>query len=390
MLDTSLTASRILIIDDQSSNVLLLEGILEEEDYNAYRSITDSRQALPVFLEYRPDLILLDLQMPYMDGFEVMHQLQACVPSSISLPILVLTADITPETKRQALAEGATDFLTKPFDPTEVILRIKNLLRTRALHLQLQDQNQLLEQKVRERTAELEETQVEILERLALAAEYRDDDTGEHTRRVGRTSAQIAQALGLPEAQVELIRRAAPLHDVGKIHEEYAPLLRKEGKLDPTEKALMQTHSARSAELVSTISSFKGTITDAVRYHHENYDGSGYPDGLAGRAIPIGSRIIMIADTIDAMTTDRPYRKRRSIEDVIEDFRQNTGKQFDPRVVSAFCRALLNELQGPAADRRITRLLGKGYLDSERAAPLLQQLIAEIDPDRKTSAVGAA
>src|SRR3990172_7272215 len=98
MLDTSLTASRILIIDDQSSNVLLLEGILEEEDYNAYRSITDSRQALPVFLEYRPDLILLDLQMPYMDGFEVMHQLQACVPSSISLPILVLTADITPET----------------------------------------------------------------------------------------------------------------------------------------------------------------------------------------------------------------------------------------------------------------------------------------------------
>src|ERR1700752_837425 len=203
MLDPAPSAARILIIDDQPANTLLLEGILEEEDYQAYKSITDSRKALPVFLEYQPDLILLDLQMPHLNGFDVMKQLRPRIPLDTFFPILVLTADINPETKRQALAEGATDFLTKPFDATEVILRIRNLLQTRVLHLQLQDQNQILDQKVRERTMELEETQIEILERLALAAEYRDDDTGEHTQRVGQMSAQIATALSLPQADVE-------------------------------------------------------------------------------------------------------------------------------------------------------------------------------------------
>src|SRR4030095_6352540 len=232
MLGATQTSAKILIVDDQPSNVLLLEGILQEEDYTACRSITDSRQVLSVFLEYQADLVLLDLQMPYLDGFEVMKQLRGRVPPGAYLPILVLTADITPETKRQALAEGASDFLTKPFDTAEVIPRLRNLLQTRWLYLQLQDQNQILEQKVRERTLELEQTQIEILERLALAAEYRDDDTGEHTKRVGQMSAQIAQALGLPEAEVELIRRAALLHDVGKIAIPDSILL-KPGKLTP-------------------------------------------------------------------------------------------------------------------------------------------------------------
>src|SRR6266536_1340522 len=146
------TAPRVLIVDDQSTNVLLLEGILQEEDL-ACRGLTDSRQTLPVFLAYEPDLILLDLQMPYLDGFAVMKQLRDVVPPGSFLPILVLTADISPQAKRQALAEGASDFLTKPFDALEVILRIQNLLHTRQLHLRLQNQNQILEQKVRERTA---------------------------------------------------------------------------------------------------------------------------------------------------------------------------------------------------------------------------------------------
>jgi len=211
-------SAHILIVDDQPSNVMLLEGILQEEDFTSYRSITDSREVLPAFIDYLPDLILLDLQMPYLDGFAVMKQLQACIAPGDLLPILVLTADITADTKRRALSEGALDFLTKPFDATEVVLRIKNLLQTRSLHLQLQKQNEALDEKVRERTADLEATQVEILERLALAAEYRDDDTGQHTKRVGETAARIAEALGWTPAEVELIRRAAPLHDVGKIH----------------------------------------------------------------------------------------------------------------------------------------------------------------------------
>ena len=197
MVENIITTSRILIVDDQVSNVMLLEGILQEEDFTSYRSITDSREVLPAFIDYLPDLILLDLQMPHVDGFAVMKQLQACIAPYDFLPILVLTADITSGAKRRALSEGALDFLTKPFDATEVVLRIKNLLQTRALHLQLQVQNHLLDQKVRERTAELEATQIEILERLALAAEYRDDNTGEHTKRVGATAGPNCRANGL-------------------------------------------------------------------------------------------------------------------------------------------------------------------------------------------------
>ena len=193
MEDNLLGTARILIIDDQPANVMLLEAILEDAQFVSCRSVLDSRQALPTFIDYLPDLVLLDLQMPYLDGFAVLKQLQACLSADDFLPVLVLTADITSEAKRRALSEGAMDFLTKPFDATEVILRIKNLLRTRFLHLQLHGQNQLLDQKVRERTVELEATQIEILERLALAAEYRDDETGEHTKRVGETAARIAQ-----------------------------------------------------------------------------------------------------------------------------------------------------------------------------------------------------
>ena len=308
MTNTAFSTARILIVDDQSSNVALLESILYEEDYTDYRSITDSRQALPVYLEYRPDLILLDLQMPYLNGFEVMNQLRAHVLPGAFLPILVLTADVTPETKRHALAEGATDFLTKPFDSTEVILRIGNLLQTRTLHLQLQDHNRFLEHKVLERTAELEETQIEILERLALAAEYRDDETGEHTRRVGKMSAQIAQALGLPEIEVALIRRAAPLHDVGKIAIPDSILL-KPGKLTPDEFELMKTHTALGGKMLSGGRfPLLQWAEEIALTHHERWDGTGYL-GLRGEDIPIAGRIVAVADVFDALTSRRPYRR---------------------------------------------------------------------------------
>ncbi|HEX6268767.1 MAG TPA: two-component system response regulator [Anaerolineales bacterium] len=339
MTNTAFTTARILIIDDQSSNVLLLESILQEEDYTAYRGITDSRRALSVYLDYRPDLILLDLQMPYLDGFEVMNQLRARVPPGAFLPVLVLTADITPETKRQALAEGATDFLTKPFDPAEVTLRIRNLLQTRALHLQLQDQNELLEQRVRERTAELEETQLEILERLALAAEYRDDDTGEHTKRVGEMSAQIAQALGLPEAEVELVRRAAPLHDVGKIGIPDTVLL-KPGKLTPEEFALMQTHTTLGAKMLSGGQfSLLQRAEEIALTHHERWDGTGYLR-LRGESIPIAGRIVAVADVFDALTSARPYKEAWPRAQALEEIQRQSGRQFDPRVVEAFLQVI--------------------------------------------------
>jgi putative two-component system response regulator len=332
------TAARILIVDDQKSNVLLLEGILYEEDLG-FRSLSDSRQTLPVFLAYEPDLILLDLQMPHLDGFAVMKQIRAVVPPGSFLPILVLTADISPQAKRQALAEGASDFLSKPFDATEVILRIQNLLQIRHLHLQLQNQNQMLEQKVRERTADLEATQLEILERLALAAEYRDDDTGQHTRRVGHMSAQIARVLGLPDSEVTLIQRAAPLHDVGKIAIADAILL-KPGKLTPVEFEQMKTHTTRGAQMLGGGRfPLLQRAEEIALTHHERWDGTGHI-GLRGETIPLSGRIVTVADVFDALTNERPYKKAWSRADAIAEIVAQSGRQFDPAVVEAFLQVV--------------------------------------------------
>lgn len=212
-----LQSAKFLIVDDELSNIRVLEKMLEQWHCTNVASSTDPREAVPLYNSFQPDIILLDLMMPEMDGFQVMEQLKPLIPESASLPIVVLTADTTNQTKRKALAAGARDFLTKPFDHTELLLRLCNLLKTRFLHLQLQNQNVILEEKVAERTRELKQSEIETLECLALAAEFRDDQTGQHTQRVGLRAGLIARQLGLKEEQVELIRRAAPLHDVGKI-----------------------------------------------------------------------------------------------------------------------------------------------------------------------------
>ena len=334
-----LTTSRILIVDDQPANVALLEGILDEEDFTSYRSVLDSRQALGTFIEYLPDIVLLDLQMPFMDGFDVMKQLRACIAPQDFLPILVLTADVTPQAKRRALAEGALDFLTKPFDAMEVILRIRNLLQTRSLHLQLQSRNEILDHKVRERTAELEATQAEILERLALAAEYRDDDTGEHTRRVGDTAARIAAALGWQEGAIELIRRAAPLHDVGKIAISDSILL-KPGRLTPEEFARMKLHTELGARMLSGGQFPLMQLAQEIALtHHERWDGTGYI-GLCGESIPMAGRIVTVSDVFDALISERVYKNAWSRARAIEEIQRQSGRQFDPRVVEAFLQVV--------------------------------------------------
>ena len=186
---------------------------------------------------------------------------------------------------------------------------------------------------------QLEQVNRDLLVLMVKAIEARDQYTSGHSLRVSRIAGELARERGLPAKAVDQITTAALLHDVGKIHEDFAPLLRKEARLDATEKALMQTHPSRSAELVSTISAFQGGIERAVRHHHENYDGSGYPLGLAGEAIPIGARVIMLADTMDAMTTDRPYRKALTFERVVEEIRRLAGKQFDPQLVEVAVRS---------------------------------------------------
>jgi putative two-component system response regulator len=339
MLDVDISGGKLLIVDDEEENVFLLERVLRHAGYAYLRSTTDPRQVLSMFLEYQPDLILLDLQMPHLDGHAVMKQLAARIRPGTYLPILVLTADLSPEAKQRALSLNAKDFLNKPFDITEMLLRIRNLLETRFLYLQVQSQNQFLEAKVVERTRELEEAQIEILERLARAAEFRDDNTGQHTRRMGETSALIARALGKPGAWIEILCRAAPLHDLGKIGIRDRILL-KPGRLTTEEFDVMKTHTVIGASVLTGSRSSPLQMAEVIALtHHERWDGTGYAR-LKGEAIPIEGRIVAVADVFDALTHARPYKPAWSTEEAVVEIKSQSGRQFDPQVVEAFLKVL--------------------------------------------------
>jgi putative two-component system response regulator len=332
--------SRILIIDDRAENILLLERMLQEAGYQHLRSITDSRTALSTFTEFQPDLVAIDLRMPHVDGFSLLKQFRSLVPEGAFVPMLVLTADNSRKAKQEALALGAKDFVTKPIDRVEILLRIYNLLETRWLYVELQGHTDTLELKVRDRTRQLEEAQLEILQRLALAAEYRDDCTGQHTQRVGELAALLAAAIGLPPEEVELIRRASPLHDVGKIGIPDGILL-KPSKLTPEEYAHIKTHTDIGRIILSG-SKFPilQTAERIALYHHERWDGTGYYR-LKGAAIPIEARIVSVVDVFDVITHARPYKEASSIETAIDAIGQEREKQFDPALVDAFCELQL-------------------------------------------------
>ena len=236
---------------------------------------------------------------------------------------------------------------------------------------------------------ELRDIYSDTVRAFAAAIDIKDKYTQGHSERVGKYSEIIAREMGWNEQEVEGIKIAGYLHDVGKLVVE-RDIINAPYRIDAKASSELNRHPLAGFEILKPINHPYADIPLMAKYHHERLDGRGYPEGLTDEQIPFGAKIVCLADSFDAMTTDRPYRKRRSIEDVIQDFRENTGSQFDPRVVSAFCRALLKELQGEVRERRISRMLGKDYLDSERAAPLLQQLISEIDPDRKSNAVGVA
>ena len=330
-----LRGGKILILDDEPVNVSVLERLLGRSGYDQVRTTTDPREALRLFRSYEPDLVLLDLHMPHMDGFEVMAELEELIPSDRYVPILVLTGDRAPEIRQKALAAGAKDFLTKPFEPTEVVLRIKNLLETRFLHRQLEMENESLEVKIQERTRALAEAQEEILRRLATAAEFRDDETGQHAERVGVLSALVALTLGLPFEEVRVIRRAAPLHDVGKIGIPDA-ILMKPGPLTDAEFEVMKTHTTIGARMLSgTRFSLLKQAREIALHHHEQWDGSGY-SGLRGEEIPLVGRIVAVADVFDSLTHERPYKRALSVEESVEEIASCSGSHFDPQVVDAF------------------------------------------------------
>lgn len=332
--------ARILIIDDQPANIEVLKRILRSAGFVSVNSTTDPMVGVALVQSWSPDLVLLDLHMPRLDGFGVLEAIRPQLSGGSYLPVLMLTADSSDETKRRVLAGGVKDFLTKPFDATEVVLRIGNLLETRSLYTTVRKQNDLLEQRVAERTRELEEAQVEILQRLAAAAEFRDDDTGEHTHRVGHLSALLALAIGLSVAQVDLIRRAAPLHDVGKIGIPDSILL-KPGRLTQEERRIMRTHATIGAAMLASGHSTLVRMAERIaRGHHERWDGKGYPDGCGGESIPIEARVVSVADFYDALTHRRPYRPAWSPEKTITKMVAESGHHFDPVVVNALLSIL--------------------------------------------------
>jgi putative two-component system response regulator len=342
------SAASILVVDDEPMNVELLKRILKRSGFTMVSGLTDPRKVEEFVAAHPPDLVLLDVHMPQRDGFQVLEALSPLIVGE-RLPVIVVTGDNSTEIRRRALTCGARDFVTKPYDVTEIAIRVRNQLETRLLFHDLRKQNHALSDSVRGRTRELESTRVEMIERIAIAAEYRDDSTNDHNGRVGKIVGMIATMLGHAPADVALAARAATLHDVGKIGIPDG-LLRKPGPLTPVETKVMQTHTTIGARILggSDVPLLRLAETVALT-HHERWDGTGYPNGLRREAIPIEGRMVAVADAFDAMISDRPYRRGRSAEEAIAVLRSERDLQFDARVVDALMLCDRAELAGVAA-----------------------------------------
>jgi putative two-component system response regulator len=326
----------ILAVDDNIAQLHILKGILKQAGYDQVVTTENPYHAIQMFEKINPDLVLLDLRMPGMDGFAVIEVIKRYTPADVYLPIIMLTADARPDIMQQALTIGAHDFIAKPFNATEVKLRTENLLKMRLMHQKMRGYNEELEEKIKIRTQKLEQTQIEMLVRLAHAAEYRDDESGEHVWRISHTSWMIAQELGLSAKRSELLLRAARLHDVGKIGIPDNILL-KPGRLTPEEFDRVKTHTTIGAKLLSGGDSPLMRLAELIALtHHERWDGTGYPKGLKGEDIPVESRIMAVADTFDAITHNRVHQKAMSVPEAIAEIKLYSGRQFDPTVVGAF------------------------------------------------------
>jgi putative two-component system response regulator len=336
MNDRLLYPSRILVVDDQEANALLLQAILVRAGYSAVGTIIDPMSVAARCSEESPDLLLLDWHMPGRSGAEILADIAFLTEEPNWMPVLVVTADVSPDTKRRALSLGAQDFLTMPIDVLEVLLRVRNLLQTRYLRVELQRNNDLLHERISQRTLELEDARLEMLDRLALAAEYRDDATGQHAERIGRTSRLLALSLGLDASVAALIGQAARLHDIGKIGVA-DDLLLKPGKYNATEMAAMELHAAIGARILSGSTNELLMMAEQIALtHHERWDGRGYPNGLAGEAIPLPGRIVAVADVFDALTHRRPYKQPWPVDVAVREIMGETSTRFDPRVSAAF------------------------------------------------------
>jgi len=341
--DPELQPLRIVIIDDTEGNVRLLEILLDSWGFTNVSGFTDSRLGLESCTLDPPDLVLLDLHMPDPDGLAILEALAPQIRAAVSLPVLVLTGSSGPKSKNLALGAGARDFLMKPFDSNEVRIRVTNNLELRALQLSQRRHEEELESRVRQRTAEAEQARVDaeaarldVVERLARAGEFRDDDTGEHTRRVGATAAALAERVGADPDLVDGLRVAAPLHDIGKLAVPDEILL-KPGRLTIDEYDAIKRHAEIGAVILEgSESRLLGLAREVALTHHERWDGQGYPFGLAGEDIPLAGRLVAVADVFDALTHERPYKRAWDVAESVAEMSAQAGRQFDPGLIDAF------------------------------------------------------
>ena len=348
---------RIMTIDDEETNILTVEAHLQVVGYHDFVSTTDARNALSEIREQKPDVLLLDICMPHVSGIDILRGMS--MDSELRhIPTLILTATSDTSVKQQALELGASDFLTKPVDPHDLVPRVRNALTIKKHFDEMADQNAKLEQLVKRRTEDLFNSRQQLILSLARAAEHRDNDTGNHVIRVGRYAGVIASQLGWSDQRVRMIEQAAQLHDVGKIGIPDS-ILFKPGKLDPDEwqlmkkhcsigvgiiepfggpdVELMRAHARLGAEILHVRSSpMMMMATRIAQTHHERWDGSGYPLGLAGEDIPVEGRITAVADVFDALSSARPYKNAFPREKCFSILEEGRGTHFDPDMLDAF------------------------------------------------------
>ncbi|PWI33222.1 two-component system response regulator [Vibrio albus] len=323
----------ILVVDDTPENIDVLSGILKP--LYRIKAALNGKIALKIAKETpKPDLILLDVMMPEIDGYEVCRQLKRN-PETSKIPVIFITAKSEIKDEELGFSLGACDYITKPVSPPIVSARVRT-------HLNLYDQSRHLEKLVQLRTAELNNTRLEIIHRLGRAAEYKDNETGMHVIRMSLYAGLLARKTSSDEDWCELLTTVAPMHDVGKIGVPDQILLKPE-KLNNNEWIIMQKHPVFGAEIIGDHASpLLQLAKEVALYHHEKWDGSGYPNGIAGDAIPLSARIVAIADVFDALTSQRPYKDAWSIEKSIEYIQRQSGKHFDPALVPLFLECMPN------------------------------------------------